>query len=299
MSASNVIWLGGPRSLSGHPLEGSRAVRLAYIDEAGISNVKHEPYLVVCAVLVHADNTLMPIERHFDKLVARYIPSEHQADFVFHAKELFNGGGKVFDRASGAFPLSLRLEIADKLAEMPKKFNLKLAFSRIERATFAESGIVEASQLLTVLDLQVATHVTAFMVATLQIDRWMRIFAPNEVCMLVVEDNQQSRRFILDNIKHHQDKSVMRFADPEFAPFFPLRKIKEEPLFQAKKKSSPMQLADFFAYVFKRKIMGDSRYDRYLKPAWGCVAARDYERPEETQRRIARSSRRRASERPQ
>jgi len=272
-----------------HSLNGTEAVRLAYIDEAGISNPKQEPILVVCGVLIHADKNLIEIERHFERLVGRYIPPEFQKDFVFHATELFNGGGKVFDRKDERFPLNKRLEIAEQIAAIPQKFNLRLAFGFVDRAKFSESGVVKSSKLLNHVEQSVAAHLTAFMVATLQVDRWMRKNAPNEVCMLVVEDNQQARRFISDTVRHHQNRDVLEFADPDISKFFPFRKIKEEPLFQAKRARSPLQLADFFAYVFKRHMMGDVRYSRLLRIAWNCVAAHEYDRPEEILRQSTRS----------
>ena len=84
------------RAFGGGPLEGNRLVRLVYVDEAGISNPKQEPFLVVAAVIVDGDRQLRGVMRQLDKIVDRHIPQGHQTDFVFHATELFNGGGKVF-----------------------------------------------------------------------------------------------------------------------------------------------------------------------------------------------------------
>ena len=95
----------GPLSLSGHPLEGDRIVRLVYVDEAGIGHSGEEPFLTVGAVVVHADKQLIAVERYLDKIVKRHIPQEHWGDFVFHATHLFNGGGKVFTRNNPDWPL--------------------------------------------------------------------------------------------------------------------------------------------------------------------------------------------------
>ena len=130
MSASKVISFGEARSLSGYALQGSAVVRLAYMDEAGISNPQQEPYLVVAGVIIHADKNLVEIERYLDRLVAQYIPVEHQQDFVFHATELFNGG-RVFKRDDPRFPLPVRMEIASRISAIPKKFGLRLVFGFI------------------------------------------------------------------------------------------------------------------------------------------------------------------------
>jgi len=77
-------------------------VRLAYVDEAGISNPTHEPWVVVAAILVNADTQLIHLERSLDKLLMRYIPPNLRDRLIFHAAELFNGTksgqGKAFER---------------------------------------------------------------------------------------------------------------------------------------------------------------------------------------------------------
>jgi len=45
----------GPCSLSGVRLEGDRLVRLVYIDESGISNVRDDPFVIVAGIIVDAD----------------------------------------------------------------------------------------------------------------------------------------------------------------------------------------------------------------------------------------------------
>jgi hypothetical protein len=42
-------------SLRWGPLRGDKIVRLVYLDEAGISNPKDEPFLVIAGIAVNAD----------------------------------------------------------------------------------------------------------------------------------------------------------------------------------------------------------------------------------------------------
>ena len=81
-------------------------MRLVYVDEAGISDKKQEPFLVVAGVIIDTDKQLVALERHLDKIVARHIPPQHRENFVFHASHLFNGGGKVFTRNNPEWPLA-------------------------------------------------------------------------------------------------------------------------------------------------------------------------------------------------
>jgi hypothetical protein len=40
-------------------------------------------------------------------------------------------------------------------------------------------------------------------------EQWMRRDAKDEVCMLIVEDNEQARRFIRDVHNRYQDKNIL------------------------------------------------------------------------------------------
>lgn len=116
-------------------------MRLVYIDEAGISDPAQEPFLTVVGVILNADNQFAAVENKLRSIVARRIPAEFQDGFVFHAKDLFNGGGKVFSRKAGLFTLDQRLSIADELAAIPKKLNIPLAAGFDGGATAGRWGV--------------------------------------------------------------------------------------------------------------------------------------------------------------
>jgi len=274
----------GLRSLSGHALHGSNILRLVYIDEAGIS--AHEPILVVAAVIVHADKQLLQVERYLDRLVATYIPPEEQDTFVFHAHELFNGGGKVFNRSDPRFPLTVRLEIANKLAEIPRRFGLWVTFGHFDRAAFAASDAVSQLALMNEKEKIAAPHVAAFMTAAIHVEHWMRKNAPDEVCILVAEDNREARRFIKETHTRYQNKKIVEAADPWFGEHFPFRKIREEPLFQGKRRSNVLQIADFCAYVIKRHLTKDTHYDAVFEAIRErLIFSTDERRPERRARK--------------
>jgi hypothetical protein len=176
-------------------LDGERIVRLVYIDEAGIGKPQEEPFLIVGAVIVHADKSLIEVERHLDKIVKRYIPEEHWADFVFHAMHLFNWGGKVFTKNSPSWPLSKRLEIANELVAVPKKFRLPLTVGLCERGKFPSTPEARARNL-SVAQETIAAHATTFAACAAKVEHWMRRHTNGEVCLLVVEDNDPARRYM-------------------------------------------------------------------------------------------------------
>jgi hypothetical protein len=284
-----------PRSLSNDCLYGKRMMRLVYMDEAGIGNPDQEPFLVVAGVIVHADNDLIAIERHLDRLVEKFIPEHQRSGFVFHAKELFNGGGKVFVRDGSTWTLEKRLEIADQLALVPRKFNLTLAMGSVERARFPLAEPENANyQALSAGEKVIVQHLVAFVNCAMQVEHWMRGNAGNEVCMLIVEDNERSRKFIRQNILALQQRKFQSVGLADENIHFPFRKIKEEPLFQSKRSSSVLQLADFCAYIFKRFLMdqNDKRYVRFLDPMRPYFSYLTEERWQQTQRKFDREAKR-------
>lgn len=259
----------GSRSLSGHSLVGNNLLRLVYMDEAGISNPKQEPFLVVAGVIVHADQKLNAIERHLERILERHIPARHRDGFVFHAYELFSGVGKVFRRGKydliGAieWPLERRLKIADELADIPRRFDLPIALQWVERAEFPRT--FQLPDNFTEAQKTVSAHAAAFSSCAMMVEYWMRQSASDEVCMLIVEDNNEARKVIRDLHNYHQYKNLTNSLDDD-PLMLPLRKIKEDPLFQPKKPSHPLIVADFCAYVWKKILAEDKHYDRFFEP---------------------------------
>jgi Protein of unknown function (DUF3800) len=256
-------------------------VRLVYMDEAGISNPEQEPFVVVSGVIVDADKKLIAIERHLDTLVRRWIPAEHQDGFIFHAMELFNGGGKVFKRDDPDWPLEKRLEIADCLAAIPKKFKLPLTFGWVERKDFPKT--FDGSDMSR-REKTLGAHLVSFTAAAMQTEMWVRQNASNEVCVLVVENNDEARRMITETqITYKSEASLRKAWGGELSErerkYFPFRKIKQNPLFEPKTPASVLQLADFCAYVFKKWLMRNRHYDRFLNPLRAQFAAGSIDLP--------------------
>jgi hypothetical protein len=224
-------------------------MRLAYFDEAGISNPAQEPFVVVAGILVDGDGVLNGVKRHLDRLMLRHIPARHHDNFVFHAKELFNGGGKVFKRPKRdeygppEFSLGRRLAIADDLATIPKKFNLPIALGWVERSKFPKT--FELQDNWTQAQVTVAAHVSAYLQSAMMAEHWMRQNSSNENCLMIVEDNDQARAAIRDLQVYHQDRKIEKLLSKEERQHFPLRKIQEDPLFQPKAAIKPSRSCGF------------------------------------------------------
>jgi hypothetical protein len=241
-------------------------VRLVYLDEAGISNPEHEPYVVVAGVIVDADKKLVAIERELQKIVQRFIPAQYREGFVFHAKEIFNGGKKNFIRDHPDWPDHIRTDVADALARIPRKFNIPVVIGHVERKNFPST--FDGSSMST-KDKTIGAHLVAYVSCIMLVERWMRREASNEVSMIVVEDNEQARTAIKDAQRIYKSGYEIRKAFPDGLTdkekyFFPLRKIKHAPLFEPKEPASVLQIADYCAYVAKRRFMDSPFYRPYF-----------------------------------
>lgn len=268
-----------PSSIWGR-LEGNRIVHLVYMDEAGIS--RDEPHLVVSGVMVDADKKLVAVERHIEKLVNRYIPEDHRDGFVFHATELFNGGGKLFKRSDPNWPIERRLEIADELSKAIKKFALPLVFGHVEKKEFFPK--LEAPPTWGAHDFTLAGHVVAFMSAAMQVEMWMRQNTNGEVCLLIIENTESARKLITETQTTYQSPAALRKLyqgeiPKEDAQYFPFRRIKQSPLFEPKAPSSVLQLADFAAYVFKKLLVGNKHYKRFVDVFMSSLAVKATDLP--------------------
>ena len=199
-------------------------MRLVYMDEAGTSHPDEEPHVVVSAVIVHADDQLMPAERGLYGIATKHIPAKHLTGFVFHAHELFQGRGRVFgDREE--WPSDRRLAIADDLSTLVGALELPITFGYIKRSEMAGWNLNRHKETI-------AANVLAFMHCALRINRWLgENTQDNELGMLIIENNDSARRLIRKMHRYLQDPSR---HPKEHWPYLPIIKIKHDPLFEDK-----------------------------------------------------------------
>jgi hypothetical protein len=243
-------------------------------------------------VVVNVDDQLNAIENQLDRLMVRHIPARiRNQGFVFHATEVFNGGKYIKrDKPSligpHEWPMERRQAIANDIIDILKKFKLPIAIGFVERSKFAAN--MGLPQGIPAAEETIAAHVATFMNCAMVAEQWMRKETQNENCLLVVENNDDAREMIKDVHRYHQDKKIEAVIDDRTKIHFPLRKIKEDPLFQPKKATSPLVLADFCAYIFKKYLMKNQHYQPYLDKFIPNLISFD---PEWLERRPGRLSR--------
>jgi hypothetical protein len=251
----------------GHPLRGSKIVRLVYLDEAGISNPKQEPFLVVAGVVVNADSQFKAIELHIDHLIQKHIPLDKQHGCVFHAMELFHGT-KRFRR--DVWPFEKRLEILDDLAAIPRKFDLPICFGVTDRIEIPSLLMGPTTPKL----LELIVHAHSFFKFVCQVEIVMRATAGEEVAMLIAEDREIMRKMLKlahslfrGRLPKEYQIDLERFKQDALTRILmPLERIVETVHFAQKAESSLLQVADICAFAIKRDFMKASHSDRLYAP---------------------------------
>lgn len=245
-------------AFDGSLLRGNRLVRLIYLDEAGVSNPKHEPFLVVAGVAVDADRQFKAIEAHLDALAEKHVPNRNKGYFAFHAMELLHGT-KNFDRRN--WPLQKRLEILDDLAAIPRQFDLPICWGATDRIAAPALLSSPVDPLL----FEQIIHSHAFFKFVIQIEVLMRATANDEVAVLIAEDRPIMRKMLklahaifrgrapsdfqenMQKLLDDQDTKIFRIA-------LPLERIVETVHFAQKNESSLLQIADICAFSIKRQV---------------------------------------------
>jgi hypothetical protein len=191
------------RALGGARLEGTRIVRLVYLDEAGIGDIAKEPHIVVTAAIIDADKQWKRLEEYYRNLAQDIFPDEDTYRFVFHAKDVWHGGG-AFNRKRFSRPE--RLWILRRLAQVPSLFQIPIACAAVDRTAFAtQQAFVEAASKSRNKDqaARLLAHSYAFVSTVQAVDYWMQRHASVvEVAMLISEDTAQVKSIFEMFTKH-------------------------------------------------------------------------------------------------
>lgn len=201
-----------PCSFTGHPLEGDRIVRMIFFDAAGISNPKHEPYIVVAGIILNADKQWKALGHHLSEMADTFAPPEHRDQFIFHATELFSGG-KLFPR--DRYTKDHRWNILDELVAVPAKFGLPIAWGRVPRALVERGGSLAAKDGWKIPPV-VHGQIMAFSLAAAIAERWMSEFADeDEIAQMIMENDDQSRKFFYVTQRFLSDSRLNQQFSPE------------------------------------------------------------------------------------
>jgi len=245
------------RGLGGAPLRGNKIVRLIYLDEAGISNPAHEPFLVVAGVIVDADRKWKELETYFRNL-ATDILTDVGLDpyrFVFHAKDIWHGS-RVFDRRK--WPLKTRLKLLTQLSQVPRLFDLPIIAGAVNRKS-ASDQLLKMNPEIPARTIRGSIHSQAFLIAIQCTELWMEKNTKDEVAMLIAEDNPEIKAFIQ---RFHEG-----YTNPELdnEDAFKSNYIVDAVHFAKKQNSLLLQIADHCSFFIKRKLMKDAHVEPFYR----------------------------------
>jgi len=240
-------------------------VRFVYVDESGIS--VNESVIIVAGVIINADLQWESVERRVEEIVSEYVLPQDQEHFVFHAKDLFHGSGKVFGNRN-KYPLTRSREALRKIAGIPMQLGLPIVCGHLRKRPVArltkQGRRHEASK----------NHMLAFSFCTLAAERYMREQTLiSEIATLVAENNNDTRRAVKsmhdllrgrDTLKSPNSDRMFDSLSEMAIGCLPIRRIKDTVYFAEKADAILPQIADACALIFRYFYEGKPNIDEFL-----------------------------------
>jgi hypothetical protein len=231
-------------------------VRLAYLDEAGIS--RNEPALCVAGVLVHGDRQSMEIEQQLDLVREEHIPEADRDKVIFHATDIYHGSGYFDRRKPEWMDENRRWAILVDLAGIINAMSLPIVAGTYEKATFAE-GVLRFDLLPHDKQHEAKKffiHTSAAVDCAIWTDRWLEKYAPSENAIIIAEDNDYIKKMLkrVVHILRNKSRCISRGFDVETLDQLglPLKRIIDTPHFTEKVDAPALQLADLVAFTAGR-----------------------------------------------
>lgn len=245
----------GARALGGGDLTGSRIVKIAYVDEAGIQ--PSDPYCVVAGVVIDPDQQYQQVRARLDQIKRQHAPyiDGDPHDLIFHAKDIYHGT-KAFQRKR--WPFEIRMHLLELLAGVVSEFALPVVMAAVNRAEI----FPDLREQLDEKNVSTGAHAIAYGVCAMALEYHMRRHSDSEMAQLVCENNNEMRARI---------KSLHRFlATPGPKPglkpgherFLPIGRVIDTVHFVEKADSSPLQLADMCAWLIFRCVTDAARTEK-------------------------------------
>ncbi|HZE52338.1 MAG TPA: DUF3800 domain-containing protein [Bradyrhizobium sp.] len=229
------------------------------MDESGISS--GDPVLVVAAVIIEADKELIAIEKYLESLVEKHIPAQNRDGFVFHATDIY-GGGKAdclfHDRT--VWPNEKRSAILEDLLAVPAKFDLSICVGLVQASEFPAKG---SQEVHTPAQIALASHAVALAQCEMAVEFWMRKNAPNEVAVVIAENNNDVRKAAKDTHIYLRSAEDMKKAGMDTTGLFPFTSIRDGIHFATKSESRHLQIADACAWAFHRAAVRGQNAERF------------------------------------
>lgn len=247
-------------AIAGGPLDGDRWVRVLYLDESGVGNLKADPFLVVAGVIIHADTQWAALANDLSNLLSDAVPFGAPRPAHLHAKDIYHG--------SGEFPRELwdrdrRNKLLWAVGDLVELYKIPVVWIAIDRKDYARMHPGDSPEEHT-RDAYTCCAVGCF----IQAEMYMRQQHNSaEVCSIVMEQNHNLQKRIPEMIQFMRDPGDQAAnLLPLWKKVSPLAKIIDTPACQPKTASSLLQLADYCAFAIKRRMENKPGYKRLTTP---------------------------------
>ena len=224
-------------------------MRIAYLDESGTGNQAKEPHVVVAGLVVEPDIQWRTMDTYLKDMANDFALPQDREDFIFHATDLASGGkGGFRDR----YPEEKRHWFLRELCSMPLRFDCPVVMHSVERGRIRKNRPEHTEDQLITEGLQHASLGCA-----VSVERYMQKTFPNEVAMVVYEQNGQKSAAMRDyhNLFHHSFMEEYLEKNPD-SRLLKFDRVIDTAHFARKADTSMLQVADAAVHVFSRKLRG-------------------------------------------
>lgn len=246
------------------PIRGN-PVRFIYVDEAGIS--KEDKATVVAAIVVNGDSDFQGVEDMLNEARQR-VPVHLREGFISHATDVWNS-----HELRNGWEAAERLRYLQSLIAIPMRLHIPVVISFVRRENPGDpSGKI---------DLSTYHHMWAFAMCMGHADRYIREFgASTDLATIVAEDTPKRKKRINDAcnylkrqpmlvralILERERGKIVSEGSEEQNVEYRIDRIREAVHFVAKAESPLLQVADAYAFAFRRYIYRLSFGDKLLDP---------------------------------
>jgi hypothetical protein len=169
------------------------------------------------------------------------VPEDQRKDFIFHATDLYHGGGPVFDRRK--YPIEKSHAALKELLAIPSRFKLPVAIGYIKK----QDNPTTRAQIRHSASYH---HALASIWSVVTADEYLRNKYPNELAIAIAEDNTVTKKAVqglyelLKVMSAGEGFGTVHF-ELRFPPgLLPIRKILSGFHFVSKRDEMLLQLAD-------------------------------------------------------
>jgi hypothetical protein len=223
-------------------------VRFVFLDEGGISKPS-DPHIVVSGAMVHADSQYKKVEQYLQDLADEFCLPQDRHGFYFHASELSWGSEEFRAR----YDKSKRLFFLRSLCDIPRRFSLPVFMHSVRRSRIVEKNpeLNSHDQIITRGLLHASAGNASY------IEKYMRMKFPDEVALLVYEQNGKKSDEVRDYHNIFRTPGLREYvANTPDSNMVEFTKIIDTAHFARKEDNSLLQIADAAIHVFTRKLRG-------------------------------------------